>query len=113
MNVKKIIEINGDYTCKFGGEISHGYGNIRIFYGNIYAYEKKGVYKVRIYNENEYGRIYSPHGDYSYVIKGGNIYLIYPDGDIVKINDGEEVFPYGWNDDKKKKLREILKSLRN
>ena len=113
MNVKKIIELNGDYTCRFDGEISHGYGNIRIFYAHIYAYEDKGVYKVWVYNTNEYGRKYLPHRDYIYTCRRGEgIYLTYPDGDTIKINEEELTVPYGWDNAKKEKLRDILESLK-
>ena len=115
INVKRIIELNNGYTCKFGGELCHGYGNIRFFYGHIYVYkDKEGVYKVNVYNTNEYWRRYLPHGDYIYTCRDGEgIYLTYPDGDTIKIKDMEELtVPIGWNNAKKEKLREVLESLK-
>ena len=112
MNVKRIIELNNGYTYKFDGEVCHGYGNIRFFYGHIYAY-KEEVYKIWVYNTNEYGRIYWPHRDYIYTCQRDGIYMTYPDGDTIKIKDMEELsVPYGWDTAKKEKLIEVLESLK-
>ena len=114
MNVRKIIELKGGYECRFGGEISHGFANVRIFYGHIYAYkETEEIYKILVYNTNEWGRKYTPHRDYVYTCQRDGIYLTYPDGETLKINNLEELtVPYGWDTAKKEKLRDVLESLK-
>ena len=116
MNVRKVIELKGDYDCRFGGEISHGYSNIRISYGHIYAYkEAEKIYKILVYNTNEYDRMYRPHGIYTYTCQNGMVCLTYPDGEALKINTMDArglTAPYGWDTAKKEKLRDVIESLK-
>ena len=113
--IDNVIELNGSYEIRIPFQnCVVGWGNTQFPTAHILVFKKENEYNINIYNTNEEGKVYSPHREYKYTIKKDGIYLTYSDRDTISISDIIYIStPFGWSDEMKDILREILSLLQS
>ena len=109
--IDKVLNLNESYEIRipFMSAVI-GWGNCVFPTAHILITRFQNEYRIKLYNSNEEGRIYSPHREYEYLIKkDGGISLIYPDKDSISITDVLYIStPFGWDNNMKDTVRQIL-----
>lgn len=116
--IDKVIELKGDFEVRFEGILCHGFGNCRIYFPHILISSMADGYMIYLFNTNEYGGIYNPHGEILVRIRNEKIVVFVNDdneGYPINKNRLDEPYlfttPWGWNETHGSYLTELVRTL--
>ena len=119
-DVKKIVELNGTYVCKFDPIAVGGYASTFFIKGSITVSKDNSKYVVETHNVNERNVSTSSYiAENKYVINNdGTVDIIFDDGYIChrKLKDIDDVYwfiacPQCWSGKMMSKLHEVIADL--
>lgn len=111
--IKKVMNINESFNARLNYRIMHGWGNCGGITPCVTVFPFEDGYKMFLFNMNEYNSVYSPHGEYTYIVTKEGIEY-YSDTDPVPFSykfDPILCTPWGWETEEFEYLNDLLRIL--
>lgn len=114
-NVKNVLKIQDEYTVIFDPVAVTGFGNCQFATGMLSLLKLPNGYSISIWNRNEWGRSYAPHGSYSIIIDNTNKCIIDDDDYTLPFKEVYKLEildclsnPFGWTTEMRYYLHKLI-----